>query len=183
MSPTMILPVYGAIASLLAVVANAGEESTTPLTLPFGYPNAQIVYLEAPEVLYEYSIEAACIILSELVDDFECPEVLPRTPTILFTDMDSNTYGLYYLGYTSVYINVRMVPKWGVFGQGVVVHELVHFLTYWHIDPDMSSCDSEDLAWKAFNSYVEQVGRPDLINLDWKKGYPLCQTNLTTPSS
>ena len=67
----------------------------------------------------------------------------------------------------------------------VVVHEIVHYL-FWAANKDKTpsvelSCASEALAWDVYNAYVQEIGRADLVRLDWVRSYPQCANLTSTP--
>lgn len=62
----------------------------------------------------------------------------------------------------------------------VLVHELTHYILDW--DAGITeNCESERIAWRVFNEYVEDQGRKDLLVADWRARYPQCANPTSTP--
>ncbi len=116
--------------------------------------------------LYEAACEYA---------EVDCTEI--PSPLLIVTDFGRriNALGMYPLGTNVILLTAectgRLADKTKC--DGIVVHELVHYLTYL-VYPKITSCQSEALAWDAFNAYVIDVKRYDLTRKDWIKDYPQC---------
>lgn len=61
----------------------------------------------------------------------------------------------------------------------VLVHELTHYILDWDVGLT-ENCESERIAWRVFNEYVEDQGRKDLLVADWTKRYPRCAKSPST---
>jgi hypothetical protein len=61
----------------------------------------------------------------------------------------------------------------------VLVHEIVHYLYSEAHKGELPTvavnCKSEALAWDVYNAYVQEIGRADLVRLDWVRSYPQCE--------
>ena len=120
----------------------------------------------------------ACKVL-EKTTDYRCkPGLTPAAA--LSAELAEGNWGIYVGGGRVVYINEKLVgPHFDVYAYGVLVHEMVHYISYWS-GFGTTNCEDEALAWKVFNSYVRNQNRVDLLMKNWIRGYPRCQTPSST---
>lgn len=105
----------------------------------------------------------------------DCPARLPAVYTA--TLMRPGLQGLYFPGTGLILISDRSKrpDTDSVFWDAVLVHELVHYVVDTQGRFRGAKCANEQLAWAAYNRTVLRAGRPDLLNLGWRKAYPQCQ--------
>lgn len=102
----------------------------------------------------------------------ECPDI----PRVLYALTPSNIWGFHYRGSSLVFMTSRCTVG-GVFCEGILVHELVHYVVSEQGRYEGMPCANEQLAWAAYNSYVIRRGKPELVNLDWRKAYKRCRSS------
>lgn len=139
------------------------------LLLP-GY--AAAVFPNANEAFVQQRYMIACR-LSEL----NCSGVFKPT---VFAAPTGSELGWYWWGTNVVFVTERCLLD--VADQhkcdAVIVHEIVHYLYYeankGKVPSQELNCKSEALAWDVYNAYVLEIGRADLVRLDWVRSYPQC---------
>jgi len=58
--------------------------------------------------------------------------------------------------------------------RAILIHEVTHYVSYM-LWPEITRCESEQLAWGAYNEYVVEIKRSKLLRWNWRKDYPKCQ--------
>ena len=104
----------------------------------------------------------------------------PAAPEVLFTPTRVGLLGFHFRGTSYVFITDRCLYREyedRMKCKAVIVHEMVHYIVSEQGRYVDDSCGNEQLAWGAFNQYVIRNDRSDLVNLDWRKAYPECQSN------
>ena len=130
--------------------------------------NAVEVVGEMHEDQVQKWVDITCAFLE---DDYECPEGLP---TVGWAVLPQGTWGRYY-GQNFMVLSERLAgPQWGTYGQAILAHELAHWIVR-SANQEITSCDSEVIAWRVYNAIVLSHGRDDLTVYDWVKNYPDCQ--------
>ena len=116
---------------------------------------------------------AACEVPRYSCEDLEPPEVVFKKIEAPYV------WGYYIPGSRAVVMNDRFVSELpqGVFFEGVVVHEMLHYLAFWSADFEiiLDKCRDEGQAWLAYNVYVTSQDREDLINWYWQEAYEGCR--------
>ena len=106
--------------------------------------------------------------------DYNCGVFL-QPPELVFTDMTEmiGAWGFYI--YTDrVYLAKDKDPKESHIGYMVLVHETVHYLQNKYDKAPYSklrACVHEEEALNVTNALAVELKRPDLLRLDWAKGY------------
>lgn len=124
------------------------------------------------------AFEDACKILEETTEYVCDPKLAPAAA--LSADLPEGNWGIYVAGGRVVYLNQKLVgPHFDVYAYGVLVHEMVHYISYWS-GFGTTQCEDEALAWSVFNTYVRNQNRMDLLMKNWIRGYPKCQNPSST---
>ena len=107
----------------------------------------------------------------------ECPDV----PIVYSTFLPERNWGRYYQGSNIVWLadGCRFQSADKDFCHGVLIHEMVHYIVNQQGRMQHSACVNEQFAWAIYNQYELEIGRPDLVRLNWRKGYPQCQSGTT----
>ena len=130
--------------------------------------NALEVTGELAETEVQKWVDITCKVLE---GEYDCPE---GRPAVALAPLPRNTYGLYWGGNLIVMNEDLRNPQWGVFGESVLAHEIVHWIVK-HNNREIGNCESEAIAYRISNAILKSRGRDDLIQLDWVKNYPDCQ--------
>lgn len=115
----------------------------------------------------ETQLETACQITGG-----ECP----KQPRAYFVPFQWGLWGAYYYETPAILISDHCdTDELDVeFCDGIVLHELVHYVVDSQGRYRDQPCANERLAWAAFNSYVILQGRYDLMNVSWEDAYEGC---------
>lgn len=106
-----------------------------------------------------------------LEDQYACPV---GQPAVGIAVLPRGEWGTYY-GMNFLVINEKLRnPQWGTWGEAILMHEIAHWIVR-HANPDISTCDSEAVAWRVYNAHVKAEGRDDLLRPDWVDNYPDCK--------
>lgn len=103
-----------------------------------------------------------------------CDEV-DKPPMVAFTDTGF-ALGYYFYDTDVVFITEECLGRMAdqMLCKSVVLHEMTHYVAYHSVG--LTGCASEDIAWTVSNNFLTDVGREDLINVDWRRSYPECAT-------
>lgn len=104
-----------------------------------------------------------------------CPTV---PPDVLAVPLKKGRWGMHFRGTQTIFLNddCRFGNIDPQFCSAILVHEMVHYIVSEQSRFVNINCANEQLAWSAYNSYVMEMGRFDLINLEWRRAYPRCQS-------
>ncbi len=140
---------------------------------------ANALYVPATDPKIAQYMSIAC----EYVPESKTCSVL-ENPSIQFAET-GRALGLYHGKTRLVHMTTECLSR--VADQtkcaGILIHELVHYILDWTTDVTVAGdrCESERIAWRVYNEYVTDQGREDLVNPDWKRGYPHCASPTSTP--
>jgi len=126
------------------------------------------------QAMYQAKVDAAFSIACELTK-YTCDGITsPRA--VYSVEVDSRgVWGMYYAGEAEVLLSFRSLGESTAFQNGVLVHEIVHYLQAIEGRNVLDGCGKEEEAWKAFNDFQRKYGSEGEINLNWSKGYPQCK--------
>jgi hypothetical protein len=136
---------------------------------------AQALYIPATDERIGKYMSMACEYLPEAKD---CSKL--ENPSILFADL-GRPLGLYHYRTRLVHITENCLENVSdqTLCAAVLVHEMAHYILDW--TADIQGCESERIAWRVYNEYVEDQGRKDLLVADWRARYPQCANQTSTP--
>ncbi len=145
----------------------------------------QVIAELSPETtleLYEYACDFVQGQFAELRET-DCP----NPPVTILGPMGQTTYGYYVPGSSIIWINSRFrsQPNLSTFGEGVTVHEAVHY-TLHQFDvmmDDNDYCREENLAWTAYDNWVLDRERPEDVAEAWWEWYPHCDGPFANPNT
>ena len=127
----------------------------------------------APDDIANQYFQIACE-LSKL----DCTGI--SAPLLLAIDTPPGLMGFHYYGTNTVYVTDRcfldVADKTKC--DGVIIHEMVHYIASERGMFQDDSCANEALAWKVFNLFVLDRGREDLVRGNWRESYPQCREKL-----
>ena len=100
-----------------------------------------------------------------------------KAPVLVAIDTRPGLMGYHYRGTRMVFITDRcfldVADKTKC--DGVVIHEMVHYIASELGMFANDSCANEQLAWSVYNLSVLDLDRADIVNGDWRKAYPQCR--------
>lgn len=120
--------------------------------------------------VHETNMQVVCDLM-----EVDCADLAP--PLLIVVDFGRrlNALGLYPIGTNVILVsaecNGRLADKDKC--DAVVAHEIAHYISF-TLNPNITSCESEEIAWDVYNAYVISLSRYRLVRKDWKKEYPQC---------
>ncbi len=140
---------------------------------------ANALYVPATDPKIAQYMSIAC----EYVPESKTCSVLEK-PSIQFADT-GRALGLYHARTRLVHMSNECLSRVAdqTLCAGVLIHELVHYILDWTTDVTVENdrCESERIAWRVYNEYVEDQGRKDLVVADWTARYPQCANPTSKP--
>ena len=135
---------------------------------------AHALYIPATDPKIAEYLSVAC----EYTPEANCKDL--EAPSLQFSDT-GRALGLYHYRTRVVHMTEECLLRIADQAKckAVLVHEIVHYILDW--TANIQGCESERIAWRAYNEYVEELGRGDLVRADWTKSYPSCANQTSKP--
>jgi len=136
-------------------------------------PAANAIQVSMLQGMHQARVDAAFAIACHL-SKYTCEGITsPRAVYSLEAD-SRGVSGMYWAGDPNVIIAYSTLGKTPAFQNGVLVHEVVHYLQAIEGRNVLSPCEKEAEAWEVFNIFQLKYGDVEEIVADWEERYPAC---------